>query len=122
VTIYNKAWTNHEGVGAISESQVTAIIKKVKSVIDEKIIWFGYYKEEPVAFYINLPEVNQIFKHVNGKLDLVEKLLSLRHIWTNTNRTMQGRVLIVVPEQQLKALDGAIIAALSEMVQKKYRR
>lgn len=122
VTIYNKAWTNHEGVGAISESQVTAIIKKVKSVIDEKIIWFGYYKEEPVAFYINLPEVNQIFKHVNGKLDLVGKLRFLWHTWRKTNRKMQGLVFGVVPEHQRKGLDGAIIAAFSEMVQKKYRR
>lgn len=122
VTIYNKAWTSHEGVGAITESQVTAILKKVKSVIDEKIIWFGYYKTEPVAFYINLPEVNQIFKHVNGKLDWLGKLHFLWHTWRKTNRKMQGLVFGVVPDHQRKGLDGAIIKAFTGMVQEKYRR
>src|SRR3546814_572659 len=121
-SIYNKAWTNHEGVAEITETQVTAIIKKIKSVIDEKIIWFGYYNGEPVAFYINLPEVNQVFKHVNGKLDLIGKLKFLWHTWRKTNRKMHGLVFGVVPEHQRKGLDGAIIAAFYAMVREKYRR
>lgn len=121
-TIYNKAWTSHEGVGAITEAQVLSIMKKVKSVIDEKIIWFGYYKKEPVAFYINLPEINQIFKHVNGKLDWLGKLKFLWHKWRKTNRKMQGLVFGMVPEHQRKGLDGAIIDAFCDMVQKKHRR
>lgn len=121
-SIYNKAWTNHEGVAGITEAQVTAIIKKVRSIIDEKIIWFAYYRDEPVAFYINLPEVNQIFKHVNGKLNLLGKLKFLWHKWRKTNRKMLGLVFGVIPEHQRKGVDGALIAAFSAMVQKKYRR
>ncbi|QEC53742.1 hypothetical protein EDD80_10927 [Anseongella ginsenosidimutans] len=121
-SIYNRAWSNHEGVAAITEAQVESIIKKVKSIIDEKIIWFAYYKQEPVAFYINLPEINQVFKYVNGKLDLPGKLKFLWHKWRKTNRKMLGLVFGVVPEHQRKGVDGGIITAFCQMVQKEYPR
>ena len=31
--------------------------------------------EEPVAFFLSLPELNQILKHVGPRLDLIGKLL-----------------------------------------------
>ncbi len=42
--------------------------------MDEKIIWFAYYKDEPIGFVVCLPDVNQILKHVNGKLNLWGKI------------------------------------------------
>lgn len=121
-TIYNKAWSGHDGVAEMTEIEAASIMKKMKPIIDEKIIWFAYYQNEPVAFYINLPEVNQIFKHVNGKLDLVGKLIFLWHKLRKTNKKMMGLVFGVVPEHQGKGLDGALVMATAQMVQKDYRR
>lgn len=120
--VYNKAWANHDGVAEMSEEQADAIMKQMKPIIDEKIIWFAYYKGDPVAFYINLPEVNQIFKHVNGKLDLIGKLKFVWHKWRKTNKKMLGLVFGVAPEHQGKGLDGALVMATAQMVQKDYRR
>lgn len=120
--VYNKAWANHDGVAELSKEQSKAVMKQMKPIIDEKIIWFAYYKGEPVAFYINLPEVNQIFKHVNGKLDLIGKLKFVWHKWRKTNKKMLGLVFGVAPEHQGKGLDGALVMATAEMVQKNYKR
>ncbi len=120
--VYNKAWANHDGVPEMSEEQSKAIMKSMKPIIDEKIIWFAYYKGDPVAFYINLPEVNQIFKHVNGKLDWVGKLKFVWHKWRKTNKKMLGLVFGVAPEHQGKGLDGALVMATAQMVQKDYKR
>lgn len=120
--VYNKAWANHDGVAELSKEQSKAVMKQMKPIIDEKIIWFAYYKGEPVAFYINLPEVNQIFKHVNGKLDLIGKLKFVWHKWRKTNKKMLGLVFGVAPEHQGKGLDGALVMATAEMVQKDYKR
>lgn len=120
--VYNKAWANHEGVPEMSKEQSTAIMKSMKPIIDEKIIWFAYYKNDPVAFYINLPEVNQIFKHVNGKLDWIGKLKFAWHKWRKTNKKMLGLVFGVAPEHQGKGLDGALVMATAQMVQKDYKR
>ena len=120
--VYNKAWANHDGVAEMTKEQADSVMKQMKPIIDEKIIWFAYYKGDPVAFYINLPEVNQIFKHVNGKLDLIGKLKFVWHKWRKTNKKMLGLVFGVAPEHQGKGLDGALVMATAQMVQKDYRR
>ena len=120
--VYNKAWANHDGVAELSKEQAASIMKKMKPIIDEKIIWFAYYKDEPVAFYINLPEVNQVFKHVTGKLDLIGKLKFVWHKWRKTNKKMLGLVFGVSPEHQGKGLDGALVMATAKMVQQDYKR
>ena len=97
-------------------------MKQMKPIIDEKIVWFGYYKDEPVAFYMNLPEVNQIFKYVNGKLDLLGKLKFVWHKWNKTCNKMLGLVFGIVPEHQGKGLEGALVMATAQMVQKDYPR
>ena len=90
--------------------------------MDEKIMWFGYHKDKPVGFYINIPELNQVFKHVNGKLDLIGKLKFLYHKIRKTNKKMLGLVFGISPEHQGKGVDGALIHATRVMVQDKYKR
>lgn len=120
--VYNKAWGRHAGVAKMTKPQAMAIMKQIKPIMDEKIIWFAYYKNEPVAFFINLPEVNQIFRYVNGKLDLIGKLKYLYHTWRKTCKKMFGLVFGIVPEHQGKGLDGALIMATRKMVQDEYPR
>lgn len=120
--VYNKAWASHKGVSKMSSLQAKNLMKQIKPILDEKIIYFGYYKSEPIAFYLNLPEVNQIFKYVNGKLDLIGKIKFLYHKWIKTCNKMIGVVFGVVPEFQGKGVEGALIVATAEMVQDKYPR
>ena len=120
-TIYNKAWARH-GVPQISSLQAKAQMQQILPFLDEKIIWYGYYKDEPIAIYMNIPEINQIFKYVNGKLDLVGKIKFLYHKWRKSCKKMLGLVYGIVPEFQGKGVDGALIVATGKMVQEEYRR
>lgn len=121
-TVYNAAWASHSGVAKMSTLQATSIMMKLKPIMDEKIMWFGYYKDEPIGFYINIPEINQVFKYVNGKLNLWGKLLFVYHRFRKTNKKMIGLAFGISPEHQGKGIDGAIIMAVREMVQEKYKR
>lgn len=121
-TVYNDAWASHSGVAKMSSLQASAIINKMKPVMDEKIMWFGYHKEEPVGFYINIPELNQVFKHVNGKMNLLGKLIFIYHKIRKTNKKMMGLVFGISPKHQGKGVDGALIMATRTMVQDKYKR
>lgn len=121
-TVYNDAWARHPGVAKMTSLQANAIIKKMKPIMDEKIMWFGYHKGEPIGFYINIPELNQVFKHVNGKLDLIGKLKFLYHKIRKTNKKMIGLVFGISPKHQGKGVDGALIHATRVMVQEKYKR
>ncbi len=121
-TVYNDAWARHPGVPKMSSLQAKQIVKNMKPIMDEKIMWFGYYKDEPVGFYINLPEVNQVFKYVKGKLNLWGKLVFLYFKLTKKNKKMLGLVFGISPRHQGKGVDGALIMATRVMVQEKYKR
>lgn len=115
-TIYNKAWVKHKGVGEMPKAQAVSIWKKLKPVMDEKILWFGYYEHEPIAFFLNLPELNQLFKHMNGKLGWWEKLKFLYLQKTKACNKMFGVVFGVVPEFQGKGVEAAIVMAIADYV------
>ena len=104
--IYNAAWASHKGVPQLSMQLAKHLMKQMKPIIDEKIMWFGFYEEKPIAFFIMLPEVNQIFKHVNGKMDLIGKLKFAWHQWRKTNKKMFGMVFGIVPDHQGKGVEG----------------
>ena len=113
IEVYNKAWVNHEGVSTISLDQGRAIMKRLKTVIHEELIWLAYYKGKPAAIFVNIPEVNQILKYVNGKLNLIGKLKFLWYKSRIKNRKVLGLIFGVVPEHQGKGVDGAIIRAMA---------
>lgn len=117
-TIYNKAWVKHTvGTKTMAEAQAMSIMKKIKPVLDEDICWFAYYNNEPVGFFIILPELNQIFKYLNGKFDLIAKLKFLYYKWRGVCRKMFGVAFGIVPEHQGKGLEGALVMAAAKKIQ-----
>jgi hypothetical protein len=121
-TVYNKAWANRGEIPELTDIQAKLIVKQMQPIMDEKLVWFGYYKDEPIAFLLALPEVNQIFKYVNGKLDLIGKIKFLWHSWRKTNRKAFGVLFGVVPAHHGKGIDGAIIEAFRALLQRDYLR
>lgn len=115
-TIYNNAWAGH-GVPKLSTKQVRNMMKTIKPIMDEKIITFVYYEGKPAAVYMNIPEINQIFKYVNGKMNLIGKLKFLYHQAIKSNKKMLGIVFGVVREYQGKGIDGWIIRETGKIVQ-----
>jgi len=119
--IYNKAWVKHAGVKGMSTLQAQTIMKQMKPIVDPDIVYFAFYQGEPVAFFINLPEVNQIFKHLNGKLGWIQKAMFLYHKLMRTNKKMVGRAFGVVPEHQGKGIESAIVMFCRKIVQEEIR-
>lgn len=114
--VYNKAWVKHQGVKEMTVAQAQNIMKKLKPVMDEKIMWFAYYKNEPVGFFIAIPELNQLFKHVNGKLDLLGKLKFLFYRWRGACTRATGIAFGIAPEHQRKGVEAAMILTSGEEV------
>jgi hypothetical protein len=120
--VYNKAWASRNENPELNLQQAKLLVKQMKPILDSHLLYFGFYKNEPVSFFISLPEMNQIFKYVNGKLDLLGKLKFVWHTFMKTNRKAFGILFGVVPEHQGKGLDGAMIMKAREVLQEKYKR
>ena len=118
--IYNDAWSKYPGVSKLELSQAKLLFAQLKPILDEKILWFAYHNNDPVGFFISIPEMNQIFKHVNGKLDLFGKLKTFYHLKIKKScKKMVGLVFGIVPKHQGKGVDGALIMASRETIQEK---
>lgn len=114
-TIYNKAWAKNLSTGEMSSNRAKAIMKMFKPIMEPELMWFGYFNNEPIAFFIMIPDLNQLFKHVNGKLDWKGKLIFLYHKLMKTNRKARGVIFGVIPEFQGKGIESAIALAFSKV-------
>lgn len=107
--VYNKAWVKHEGVNPITPEQGMNLFKRLRPILDERIIWIAYFEKTPVAIFVNIPEINQILKHLNGTLKGLGKIKFLWYKKMRPTRKVLGMIFGVVPEHQGKGVDGAII-------------
>ncbi|PWV48370.1 hypothetical protein [Chitinophaga sp. S165] len=116
--VYNKAWAGHQGGKDISKQQALNIFKQMSAAMDEKVVWFVYYKNEPIACWLNLPELNQFFKHMNGKFGLFQKLQFLYLKLMKRCKKFTGIVFGIIPEFQGKGVDAYMIVEGAKIIQK----
>ncbi|WP_434980891.1 hypothetical protein [Daejeonia sp. YH14] len=107
--IYNKAWADHGEGKQMDAAKTYKMFKEMKPIINEHISWFVYENEKPIAMWINIPDINQWFKHLNGKFGWLEKLKFLLLKSFKKNTKMVGLVFGVVPEWQKKGIEGYMI-------------
>ena len=75
------------------------------------------YKGEPIAFWVNLPDLNKYFKHLNGKFGLLQKLQFLWLKQFGKCTRFVGLAFGVVPEFQGKGVDGYMIVSGAKVIQ-----
>ena len=114
--IYNKAWASHGGGKELEEKQVLKLFKTMKPVMDERLNWFVYHNGAPIAFWINLPDLNQWFKKMNGHFSLLYKLYFLFLKMFAINNRFVGLVFGIVPAYQGKGIDAFMIVEGAEFI------
>lgn len=107
-TVYNRAWVKHEGFGKMEKPQALAILNSIKPILDEKLVYFAYFEGRPIGFFIALPEINQIFKYVNGNLNWWGKIKFLYHQMIGSCTTFFGLAFGIDPDFQGKGLEAAL--------------
>ncbi|WP_315055536.1 hypothetical protein [Chryseobacterium indoltheticum] len=107
--VYNSAWASHGSGKQIEKAKVLKMFKGMKPIINEHISWFVYENEKPIAMWMNIPDLNQWFKYLDGKFGIIEKL---KFLWVKKfkkNEKMVGLVFGVIPEWQKKGIEGYMI-------------
>ena len=119
--VYNAAWSQHDEGKEISPELSLKLFKKMKPIMDETIIWFAYYKEQPIGMWINIPDLNQYFKYFNGKFGWLEKLRLLILQKTKPARKMNGVAFGIVPKFQALGIDAFMIYSCALVVREQGR-
>ena len=114
--VYNKAWAGHGGIKQLKIDQVKHLFNKMKPFLEERLIWFVYHHDKPIAMFVNIPDLNQWFKYLNGRFGILQKLKFLWLMKTKKNRKFTGLVFGIIPEYQGKGIDAYMIAETGKMV------
>ena len=88
----------------------------MKPILREDILWFTFNYGKPVAFYLSIIDVNQIFKKLNGKMNLLGKIKFLWYRATLKIDRIRGIIFGVVPEFQNRGLYSAMVMKMYEVV------
>ncbi len=120
VNVYNTTWSEFlESYTVLKYEDVELLINESKEIIDEDFIWLAYYKNNPIAFLIAIPDANQILKSVNGKLNFwsIIKLIYLK----NRKKISRSRVTIfgVVQAYQKSGVLAALFLQYQKAILKK---
>ena len=120
VTIYNEAWPLlKEDFTPMDPKSLYDELRKIRSIIDPELIWYAYYNNEPIAFFMFLPDANQIFRHLNGKLHLINKLRFLNYKRKNTITRARGTAAGVVPKFQNSGVESGIFYQMKQVMDQK---
>ena len=116
--IYNKAWALFSGVKPMTREEALEMVREMKPIIDPRIIFFAYFNEEPIGFFITVPDLNRLIGKFNGKFGLWQKL---RLMWDLKVRRSCDRIFGIIfgiaPEFHGKGVESAIMVKYYEFLE-----
>ncbi len=120
VSVYNSTWSVFkEDFTPLDPEFLNESLDKAKLIIDEELIWFAYFNEKPIAFFILFPDLNQILKYFKGNLNLWNKLRFIYFKTIHKMTRMRAIVGGVHPSYQNSGVESAIFLKLYEVFRRK---
>ncbi|HOP58314.1 MAG TPA: hypothetical protein PLR52_02735 [Bacteroidales bacterium] len=118
--VFNEAWASFKQYfEPLSPEYIKATLKKSKPIQEEESIWIAYFNDKPIAIYLMFPDMNQILKHLNGKLDIISMI---KFVWLRKRNTMtraKGLLMGVIPKYQGHGIESAFIVNLLKVFENK---
>lgn len=112
-TIYNKAWALFTGVQPMSSEEARAMADVMRPIVDRNLIYFAYFNDEPIGFFIMVPDLNRLIGKFKGKFGLINKI---RLMWDLKIRKRCDRIFAIVfgitPEFQGKGVESGFMKAM----------
>ena len=108
--IYNKARALFSGVKPMTQEEALQMMRLLRPIIDPNIIFFAYYNDEPIGFFVTVPDLNRLIGGFNGKFGWWQKLQLL---WKLKVRKSCDRIFGIIfgiaPEFHGKGVESAIM-------------
>ena len=91
--------------------------KALRKIIDEKLMYFAYWDDAPIGFFLMVPDLNGVIGPLGGRFGLVQKL---RFLWrlkvSRKARRIFAIIFGVVPDFQGKGIESGMIRTFEEEV------
>lgn len=102
--VYNAAWAPNWGFVPMTDEEIDAMAKDLKAIVEPALVLFGEVDNKIVGFALAMPDYNQIFKKMNGKLFP----FGIIRLLTGKKKINWARIITlgIIPEYQKRGLDA----------------
>ncbi len=114
--IWNKSWVANWGFIPMSEAEIEMVASDLKLLINPDLVLFAEINNQVIGMALAIPDYNQIFKTMKGKLFPFQFL----KLFTQRKKIGWARVIAlgIIPEYQRKGIDGALYYEVMKQAEK----
>lgn len=115
--VYNKAWEPNWGFVPMTDEEINAMAADLKLIVDPELVLFAEINGEVVGFSLTMPDYNEIFKKLNGRLFP----FGFIRLFTDRKKIKWCRILTlgIIPQYQKKGIDGVLYYEIIHRAAKK---
>ncbi len=66
--VYNSAWQANWGFTPMTDAEIDFLADRLKPLLVEGLVWVVEHRQEPVGFMLAVPDYNQTFQPLRGRL------------------------------------------------------
>jgi len=97
--VYNSAWSRNWGFVPMTDAEFEHIAKELKQIVEPELVLFAETEEgEPVGYSMAVPDVNQVLRRINGRLDPI----SLIKILWYSRRINEARLMTLGVREEFR--------------------
>lgn len=120
IEIHKKAWGGHGNYKPIKYNVIRDTLNNAKIIIDEEFIWYVYHNGKPIAFFMQILDLNQILQKIkSGDLSFWNIIKLLYYKQRKVITRCRVIVLGVVPGYQGKGIESGIFHHLKKVMLRK---
>ncbi len=117
VTVYNNTWVGEiPGIKEMTEEEVFEVFEGMRPLLEERYMIFAYYDEQPVGFFIMIPNANEILQVVDGTFSLRAKLRFFWYKYFQKDKTVVGQIFGVDRNFQKRGVEAIMIEKFSQVI------
>ncbi len=121
IDIHQQAWSHHGNYKPVRFEQIKEMLNSAKLLLDEEFIWFVYHNNAPIAFFMMIPDFNQILKKIKtGKINFIKILKIIYYLKRKVITRCRVIVLGVIPKFQRMGIESGIFYQLKKVMLKKH--
>lgn len=123
MAVYNSGWAQFSGVKPMDFEHALAMVREMAPIVDPKVLYFAFYKEQAIGFFVMVPDLNVLIRDFHGRFGLWQKL---RLLWRLKVGRRKGRLFGVVfgvaAEFQGRGVEAGMIRRFEQYVERNPER
>ena len=119
--IYNSAWSHNWGYVAMTNEEIESMAKRLKPLIVPELLIMAEVNGSPAAFFMAVPDYNQVLCKINGRMGPVG---IIKFLWySRTIRDIRVLTLGVKEEYRKRGIEGLLyLESFKAAMKKGYER